>query len=109
MEKAALFIWENWDKILLILGAVGGFVVSPLVIFRTMRNKNRTAEMRSYIETYQVVKAEIGEVHQELYSAQDKIGKLKINLVNEQVTTISLRAENEALKARLDNCENCKI
>lgn len=109
MEKAALFIWENWDKILLILGVVGGFVVSPFVIFRTMRNKNKTAEMRSYIETHQVVRAEITEVNKELYSAQDKIGKLKINLVNEQVTTISLRAENEALKTQLKKCKKCNL
>lgn len=99
------YIVEHWVSITAVLVGLAGLIISPVVWYRTMRERAEGAEIQTIAKNNAVMRAEFAEMNREMSEHRQRIRTLEILVLEKELSEKRLIQEIEDLKKNLKKKE----
>lgn len=96
---------DNWVALTAIMGGLAAVLVSPIVWYRTLREKTEGAEIAAIAKNNAVMREEFAEMNKEMSDHRQRIKTLELLVLEKELNEKRLQEENRQLKAQLKKKE----
>jgi peptidoglycan hydrolase CwlO-like protein len=93
-----IYIIENWVKICAVLLSLATVSVSPFLIIRIIRRKNKLIEAQTEVKINRTFREELDLMNSKIDELTDEVRNLGKELHKKDLALISLKSENDMLE-----------